>query len=595
MQPNPGERFGPYVVDSLLGRGGMGDVYLATDTRLDRRVALKLLAPRYLEQDEFRERFLRETRTAASLDNPHIVPVYEAGEIDGQPFIAMRYVDGAGADAMLRESGALEPARAVRIIADVARALDAAHTAGVIHRDVKPGNILVSKTPTGEHAYLSDFGLTKAINDGQGVTRTGQLMGTAHYLAPEQIEGQPADGRADVYALACVLFELLTGAPPFVRESEMATLFAHVHAERPSVLGPQPNLPEALEDVVAKGMAVKPDERYATAGELAQSAADALEPTSDWVTMAMPESTPAPTGGVMVTEAAEDASAAQDPPGEIGAPTVVDRARPASGLTELIEVNTVPAADDSPDLPSAQLAPDPAWSATDAPVEQPVEQPAQSILVGRPTGSRQRRVPVAIAALAILALAVAVLAAMGLFSGVANQPSASRDGAAGATDAVDGVASGEPGQGGAFECAPRAVSAGSPGRWRLVRAEYGPRDTFDYLRLVLRREGDHEQTPGLEASIVERDDVTDAYGVDNVPEGDVAVVIAFSGPVDIGGSWERSPGYGALRGFRIQRGREGQVHVVAGVRGEGCYRLLPGSWTNVDARTAEVTLEIQKN
>ncbi len=277
MAFGPGAAFGSYRIEALLGRGGMGAVYLARDERLGRRVALKLLSPELGDQSAFRDRFVSESRTAASLDHPHIVPIYEAGDIDGQPFIAMRYVEGTDLDHLLRESGAIDPDRAVRLVGQIADALDAAHRAGLIHRDVKPGNILVGATTAGgDHAYLSDFGLTKSAAYAAGVTRTGQVVGTVDYVAPEQVEGRQIDHRVDVYSLGCVLFETLTGAPPYRRETEMAVLYAHVQAEVPSAHAVRPEVPEGLDAVIATAMAKDPDDRYASAGELARAAAAAL-------------------------------------------------------------------------------------------------------------------------------------------------------------------------------------------------------------------------------------------------------------------------------------------------------------------------------
>jgi serine/threonine protein kinase len=214
-----------YRVERLLGRGGMGAVYLAEDTSLGRKVALKLLGPELAADERFRERFLRESKLAASLDHRGIVPIYQAGESDGTLFIAMRYVEGSDLRTVLGE-GALEPARAIATLEQVADALDAAHASGLVHRDVKPGNILLD---TRGHAYLSDFGLTKQASSQSGLTQTGQLVGTLDYVAPEQIEGREVDGRADVYSLTCVLYECLTGTKPFARESEVATLWAHIN------------------------------------------------------------------------------------------------------------------------------------------------------------------------------------------------------------------------------------------------------------------------------------------------------------------------------------------------------------------------------
>jgi YVTN family beta-propeller protein len=255
-----------YRLVRLLGRGGMGSVYLAEDVRLGRRVALKLLAPELAEDERFRERFLRESKLAASLDHPAIVPIFAAGESEGKLYIAMRYVEGSDLRALLT-GGPLEPARALAIATQIASALDAAHRRGLVHRDVKPGNVLLDEDG---NAYLSDFGLTKQATSQSGLTQTGQLVGTLDYVAPEQITGQPVDGRADVYSLACLLYECLTGRKPFARETEAATLWAHVH-EPPPTTGDT-----AVDAVLAKALAKHPENRHTTAGALVREVTAAL-------------------------------------------------------------------------------------------------------------------------------------------------------------------------------------------------------------------------------------------------------------------------------------------------------------------------------
>jgi serine/threonine-protein kinase len=219
--PRLGSDLGPYRIERVIGRGGMGVVYLATDTRLHRRVALKLLTADLADDEAFRARFLRESHLAASIDHPNIIPVYEAGEIEGTYYLAMRYVEGTDLDARLR-AGPLEPDETVHLLAQVASALDAANEAGLVHRDVKPANILVAPGKAlerGDHAYLTDFGLTKHRGSQTGLTQGGSFMGTLDYIAPEQIEGKAIDGRADRYALACMTFQCLAGSPPFVRDT----------------------------------------------------------------------------------------------------------------------------------------------------------------------------------------------------------------------------------------------------------------------------------------------------------------------------------------------------------------------------------------
>ena len=260
-----------YRVEALIGRGGMGAVYRATDTALGRTVALKVLAEPIAADRAARQRFLAESRLAASLDHPHIVPIYEAGEADGVPFMAMRFVGGTDLATILEREGPLEPGRVVRLLAGIADALDAAHDRGLIHRDVKPGNILVDRTSRGEHAYLADFGLGKHLGSG-GLTASGQVLGSVDYIAPEQIEGRVTDGRADVYSLACVLHACLTGQPPYPRDSDVATLWAHVQSPPPRLSEVRPEL-ERFDGLVARGMAKAADERFPTAGQMLAEAA----------------------------------------------------------------------------------------------------------------------------------------------------------------------------------------------------------------------------------------------------------------------------------------------------------------------------------
>src|SRR5262245_6245238 len=269
----------------------MGVVYLAEDLRLGRKVALKLLTPALAEDEGFRERFLRESRLAASLDHQSIVPIYDAGEVDGVLYIAMRYVEGSDLGALLRHEGRLEPARSLAIVSQVASALDAAHARGLVHRDVKPGNILIVEEPgadEGDHVYLSDFGLTKATGSGTRLTTTGELVGTVDYVAPEQIEGTGVDGRADVYALGCVFYECLTGERPFPRETDLAVLWAHMQSEAPKATAGRPDLPAAVDPVIAKALAKNADDRYATGRELVVAARSALGVSSGIHTVALP-------------------------------------------------------------------------------------------------------------------------------------------------------------------------------------------------------------------------------------------------------------------------------------------------------------------
>ncbi len=262
----PGTPFAGYRVDSLVGRGGMGVVYRATDLSLDRPVALKLVAPELTEDDHFRARFLREPRLAASLDHPNVIPIYEAGEHDGQLYLAMRFVEGSDLRSVLEREGRLTPARTVDVLRQVAGALDAAHRRALVHRDVKPANVLIDESG---HAYLTDFGITKQL--GGESTDTGRLVGTLDYLAPEQIRGDPVDGRTDVYALGCLLYECLSGEPPFRRATEAETLWAHIQEEPPSLKGHA-----ALDPVLRKALAKDREDRFKTCAELIEAAAPAL-------------------------------------------------------------------------------------------------------------------------------------------------------------------------------------------------------------------------------------------------------------------------------------------------------------------------------
>ena len=260
-----------YRVDSVLGEGGMAVVYRATQLSLNRIVALKLLAPELGEDPGFRERFRREGQLQASLDHLHIVPVYEAGPSEHGLFLAMRLIVGSTLKELIL-AGELEPRRTLRLLAQAAQALDAAHEAGLIHRDVKPQNILIGE---GDHVYLADFGLIKAPDEDR-LTGTGQFMGTIDYVAPEQIQGEPATAASDCYSLAAVLFECLTNEVPFPRPSEVATLHAQVTAPPPRVTERRPDLPAALDDVIAAGMAKDPAQRPASGAELLRAASRAF-------------------------------------------------------------------------------------------------------------------------------------------------------------------------------------------------------------------------------------------------------------------------------------------------------------------------------
>lgn len=279
--PRAGAVIAGYRLEERIGRGGMAVVFRAVDERLGRPVAMKILSPGLTADNAFRIRFINESRAAAAVEHPHIIPVYEAGETGGMLFIAMRYVRGGDARSLLRRLGPLPADRAWGIISQVAAALDAAHRRGLVHRDVKPGNMLLdtssglSGTDLTDHVYLTDFGISKQAQSA-GLTVTGQILGTLDYAAPEQIEGREVDGRADLYSLACSVFELLGGTPPFRRSQGPALIYAHLSAPPPPVTASRPDLPPATDRVIAKAMAKAAAERYASCAEFAADLGRAL-------------------------------------------------------------------------------------------------------------------------------------------------------------------------------------------------------------------------------------------------------------------------------------------------------------------------------
>ena len=277
--PRVGSRLGPYLIEQQLGRGGMGVVYRAIQPRPRRRVALKLLAASFSSDEDFRLRFERESDVAAAIAHPNIVPIFEAGESEGILYLVMHYVVGSDLNTLLADTRRLDPERALHLLGQVAAALDAAHENGLVHRDVKPGNILVCSGAGGEsrdHVYLTDFGLTRRVDSTSRITKSGNFLGTPEYVAPEQVEGHRVDAAADQYSLACVLFECLAGTTPFAREIEWAVLNAHVHEPPPSLSELHPELGSAIDAVIAQGMSKRPEERYGSCSELILEARKAL-------------------------------------------------------------------------------------------------------------------------------------------------------------------------------------------------------------------------------------------------------------------------------------------------------------------------------
>jgi streptogramin lyase len=310
-----GSVFAGHRIEGVAGRGGMGIVYRATQLALDRTVALKLIAPELADDPGFRARFVAESKAAASIEHPNVLPIYYAEEREGLLYIAMRFVDGADLRRLLRAEGALEPRRAARIVDQVASALDAAHERGLVHRDVKPANVLLGPR---DHAYLTDFGLTKAVAASSAASRTKGWVGTLGYIAPEQIRGERVDARADVYALACVLFHALAGRPPYGRDSDEATLWDHLNEPPPSV---GDHVPRAFDAVLRRGMAKDPADRYPSAGDLGRAALAAAGEATDTgperrvaVGAAAPAAETRPAGGDDGAEARTEALPGARPP-----------------------------------------------------------------------------------------------------------------------------------------------------------------------------------------------------------------------------------------------------------------------------------------
>ena len=294
-------RIGRFALGPVIGHGGMGVVHRAHDVDLGRDVALKLIAPSLAGDPDFRARFESEARAAAAVDHPNVLPVFEAGEDAGELYLAMRLVEGTDLKAVLARESRLSAARTAGIVAQIAAALDAAHARGLVHRDVKPANALIAGAGEDDHVYLTDFGLTQIGGEGGHLTNPGQVVGTADYIAPEQIAGRQLDGRVDVYALACVAFECLAGEPPFARESAAATLSAHLNDEIPAVTSGNRALTHGVDEALAGGLAKDPARRFASCGAFARALGAALGTDTGAVpadprvaVRARPRSVPAP-------------------------------------------------------------------------------------------------------------------------------------------------------------------------------------------------------------------------------------------------------------------------------------------------------------
>ena len=270
----PGEEFAGHRIESVLGRGGMGVVYRAVDLRLNRPAALKVITPALSADEDFRRRFQRESELAASVQEQNVVTIYQAGEADGLLYVTMALIEGTDLRGLITQRGRVDLQTTATIVAQVAAALDAAHARGLVHRDVKPANILIGAA-TPMHVYLTDFGLTKRTSSQSGLTKTGLFVGTIDYAAPEQIKGWPVDARADVYALGCVLFEMVAGQPPFKRENEYATMYAHTSEPAPALSSMAAGVTPALDAAVSRALAKDPEERFQSAGDFARAVAAA--------------------------------------------------------------------------------------------------------------------------------------------------------------------------------------------------------------------------------------------------------------------------------------------------------------------------------
>jgi serine/threonine-protein kinase len=343
--PRIGTELHGCLLEAEIGRGGMGVVYRAHQRGLERRVALKVITPELARDAGFRRRFERESRVAAAIDHPHVVPLYEAGEEEGRLFMLMRYIEGTDLGEVIAAEGALDPARAARVLQQVGSALDAAHRHGLVHRDVKPANVLLGGEGVDEHAYLSDFGLTKDAASQSALTHTGQWVGTADYVAPEQLEGQRIDARTDVYALGCLLYQVLTGSVPYPG-AELAKMWGHVNSAPPAPSTVRPDL-AVFDAVVARALAKDPADRFPSAGDLGRAVAAAArgERVAERErSVATGAAAPVPAGG---------AAGVAQPLADSAGATRLDRAAPASSpppLREHREPATAP-------LPTARSRP----------------------------------------------------------------------------------------------------------------------------------------------------------------------------------------------------------------------------------------------
>jgi serine/threonine-protein kinase len=420
----PGTVLAGYRLETLVGAGGMAVVHRARDQRLDRLVALKILEPSRAGDPEFRQRFIAESLAAAKVDDPHIIPVYDAGEADGVLFIAMRFVHGGDLRTVLEREGALSPEQAAAVISPVASALDAAHAAGLVHRDVKPANILVDTRPgRPDEVYLSDFGIAKSAASAVSLTAPGIMMGTPDYSPPEQIDGMDLDGRTDQYALACVAYQLLAGVPPFRHNELMAVIAAHLYSPPPSVTQLRPDLPGDADKVLAKAMAKAPDQRYESCGDFAEELREALGVPpyrSRFATTFTPPPPEAPLRPpTLPNSAAAAPSEAVTAP--FSMPTVTDVRMPVPEVPAVPEVPSPAAASPAtgrPEAPRVLEPPQPGPSA--APPSLP-RMPPRRRRKGR--AAVKAAVPAAVLAAAVAVILVVVSSRTGTPGGVSDAAS----------------------------------------------------------------------------------------------------------------------------------------------------------------------------
>ncbi|MGI9021413.1 MAG: serine/threonine-protein kinase [Solirubrobacterales bacterium] len=439
-----GTFFAGHRIEGILGRGGMGVVYRATHIALDAPRALKVIAPHLARDDEFRERFRREARTAASLSHPHVVAIHDTGEVDGVLYISMQHIAGRDLSELISERGRLEPAEATTVLAHVAEALDAAHGRGLVHRDIKPANVLVEQTAEGLRGYATDFGLTKPVSSESGFTATGVLVGSIDYMAPEQFSGAPLDARTDVYALGAVYFSALTGTVPFPGATPAEKMFGHTTRDVPAVSAHVAEIDPVLDRIVAKALAKDPDARFQSAGDLGRAALAAAR------------------GGQRTEQIGSIATGAA-----------------AVGMDATQELSTV---EEAQAVEPPPVAPPPPPRAPAAPTTRMPEPTPSS---GRPAWL----VPAAV-------IAVAAAAAVGGFLIASSDDDGSRN-----VIKVDGPGGGEESSGGDDEGSARPGSGGST-RAASSLTSYSPSDpTFTYRAKVPQGEGfsppvENELTPG---------------------------------------------------------------------------------------------------